>query len=528
MKIWSLVIALIFICSIGLFIAPGIAESRITAVYTNTGYSLALNDNGTVWVWGTATSSYSGNGVQPFGLHPIIMPGIDRAVAIAGYGQYPVVLKDDGTVWLLANYPDLENASLLASDTYKEPIQVPGLDNIVAIAGVGGNLLMLSKNGTVWEMADINQFGILGTAVPYFDGSYNVTIPNLTNDSSYNETIMQYYYMHPVQVAGLSDIKAVAVGDGHELALKSDGTVWSWGQNEVGERGDGTFIQHPNYGANGNPVPGMVKGLANVTSISAGYLFSVALENNGTVWTWGWNMYGELGDGIPGNVEVNRTTPVRVVGLTNVTDISSGRDYTLALKDDGTVWTWGEYDGYQLIDNEPPYYYIPTQVKNLSGIESISANQMNSMALDKTGVIWAWGDNEYGQLGDGKNGVDLYQYTPEPVPFSKALAGQAVEPSAPVSPSVQAIPTSTPTPDNNDIEYIAAVNDTIYSFTMHGLTAMDTKGARNGTFPYPASGHIVPGRSCRSGRTIAASTWARCSSRCPYLLPITATSIYIQ
>ena len=65
MKIWSLVIALIFICSIGLFIAPGIAESRITAVYTNTGYSLALNDNGTVWVWGTATSSYSGNGVQP-------------------------------------------------------------------------------------------------------------------------------------------------------------------------------------------------------------------------------------------------------------------------------------------------------------------------------------------------------------------------------------------------------------------------------------------------------------------------------
>ena len=81
---------------------------------------------------------------------------------------------------------------------------------------------------------------------------------------------MQYHYMHPVQVASLSDIKAVAVGDGDELALKSDGTVWSWGQNEVGEEGNGTSIQHPNHGANGNPVPGVIKGLANVTSISAG------------------------------------------------------------------------------------------------------------------------------------------------------------------------------------------------------------------------------------------------------------------
>jgi alpha-tubulin suppressor-like RCC1 family protein/predicted transcriptional regulator len=468
------------------------AESRITAVSANNGYSLALNDNGTVWVWGKATV------LSEEGLQPIIMPGVDRVVAIAGYGQYPVVLKDDGTVWLLANYPDFENVSLLANDTYKEPIEVPGLDNIVAIAGSddGNSLLMLSKNGTVWELAWINQFGILGTSVPYFDGSYNVTIPNLTNDSSYNLSVEQYYQMHPVQVAGLSNITAIAGGAGHALALKSDGTVWSWGQNDVGQRGDGTFIQHPNDDANGNPVPGMVKGLTNVTSISAGYLFSVALEDNGTVWTWGWNMFGELGDGIPGNAQMNSTTPVQVTGLTNVTAITSGEDYTLALKNDGTVWIWGEYDGYQLINNEPPYYYVPTQVQNLSDIVSISANWKNNMALDKNGVIWAWGDDEYGQLGDGRDGVDLYQYTPEPVPFSEALANQTVVPSTSVSSPEQPIQ-PTPTPSDNDIEYMAAVNDTIYSFTMHGLTALNSKGAPEWNISIPglwtySTGQIIP------------------------------------
>ena len=285
MKIWSCVIALVFVCSLGLFFAPGIAGSRITDV-SAVPSGIALNDNGTVWVWGSMRYD------DPTGLQPVIMPGVDHVIAISGY-MGPVVLKDDGTVWILANYPYFENASLLANAYYKEPVKVQGLDNIVAISG-GDSLLMLSKNGTLWAIGD-NQYGQLGPAVKYGDMNYRFSFT-------------------AIQVTGLSDIKSISSGYGHALVLKNDGTVWAWGENDMGQRGDGTILQYPNGNMNGNPTPGMVTGLTNVTSVAAGFSFSLALKDDGTVWSWGKNTFGQLGDGIPGNVEDHRTTPVQVEG----------------------------------------------------------------------------------------------------------------------------------------------------------------------------------------------------------------------
>ncbi len=98
MKIWSWAIALIFVCSLGLLITPGIAESRITDVSAAGGYGIALNDNGTVWLWGAIDQN------DNVGHQPVIAPGIDHVVAISLY-MYPAVLKDDGIVWVIADHP---------------------------------------------------------------------------------------------------------------------------------------------------------------------------------------------------------------------------------------------------------------------------------------------------------------------------------------------------------------------------------------------------------------------------------------
>ena len=113
------------------------------------------------------------------------------------------------------------------------------------------------------------------------------------------------------------------------LPLKADGTVWAWGKNGYGQLGDGTTTGHV--------VPARVAGLTGVVSIAGGALHSLALRSDGTVWAWGDNSVGELGDG----TTTLRAAPVQVAGLTGVVEISTTYYHSVARKSDGTVWTWG-------------------------------------------------------------------------------------------------------------------------------------------------------------------------------------------
>lgn len=115
----------------------------------------------------------------------------------------------------------------------------------------------------------------------------------------------------------------VAAGGCHTLTLKEDRTVWAWGNNYYGQLGDGTTT------SNNSPV--QVTGLTGVKAVAAGMLHSVALNEDGTVWAWGENYYGQLGDG----TTVNETSPVQVAGLTGVKAVATGDYHTLALKEDG-------------------------------------------------------------------------------------------------------------------------------------------------------------------------------------------------
>jgi alpha-tubulin suppressor-like RCC1 family protein len=201
----------------------------------------------------------------------------------------------------------------------------------------------------------------------------------------------------PVQVTGLTGVSAISAGDGHSLALMSDGTIRGWGQNIFGGIGSGDNLTH--Y------TPVNVSGLSGVTAISAGGLYSIALKNDGTVWAWGKNDVGQLGDG----TAIHRTTPVQVTGLTGVTAISAGQDHTVALKSDGTVWAWGGNDVGQLGDGTVTNRPVPVQVSGLTGVSAISSGEAHSLALLNNGTVKAWGANFFGELGDGST---THRYTP--------------------------------------------------------------------------------------------------------------------
>ncbi len=237
-----------------------------------------------------------------------------------------------------------------------------------------------------------------------------------TTDGSAPTTAHGTIYSSPVRVARSLVLKAIAYRTGyttsavttgeyrrvgvaagafHAVAVKADGTVWAWGGNTEGQVGNGT--------TNPGPAPALVAGLSGVVDVAAGYYHSVALVSDGTVWAWGRNLFGQLGDGTSNQ----QLLPVQTQGISGVTAIACGGNSTYALKSDGTVWAWGLNDQGQLGDGTETTQFSPVQVQGLSGIVAIAAGELHGLALASDGTIWAWGNNLYGQLGDGTTTTQL-------------------------------------------------------------------------------------------------------------------------
>ncbi len=185
----------------------------------------------------------------------------------------------------------------------------------------------------------------------------------------------------------------IAAGSGFSLYLKEDGTVWAWGGNSSGQLGRGTTSSY-SY-----DVPAQVTELSNVKSIAAGHVFSLALKNDGTVWAWGTNGNGQLG--LPHTATYYSATPVQVGGLSGIQAISAGYRFCLALDANGDVWAWGNNAKGQLGQPATETIHTPGKISGLSDIIAISAGYMHSLALDSSGRVWAWGSNYFGELGNG-------------------------------------------------------------------------------------------------------------------------------
>jgi len=195
----------------------------------------------------------------------------------------------------------------------------------------------------------------------------------------------------PVPVDSDTHWSAVDAGHAHVVGVKTDGSLWAWGDNQTGQLGDGTTISRQ--------TPVRVGTGTDWASVSAGSYFTSAIKEDGTLWTWGSNAAGELGTG--SDDSGTSLAPARVGTDTDWTAVSAGDTYMAAIKADGTLWTWGDNASGQLGDGSTTGTSTPVQVGTGTHWASVSAGEMSTAAIGTDGTLWTWGWNAWGQLGSG-------------------------------------------------------------------------------------------------------------------------------
>lgn len=281
-------------------------------------------------------------------------------------GYHSVFLDQAGHVWTWGNnqFGQLGNATTTANAT---PSLLSSLPTIAAVASGGGHTLALTTNGQVWAWG--------GNA----DNTLGVSTPSTIQTT-------------PLLIPELDHITAIAAGDGHGVALRSDGKVWTWGINQDGQTG---LTQATNH-----PFPEPVPTVDEVVAVAAGDNHTLVLRKNGTVWSTGFNDYGQLGDGTTGS----RSEFTQVKNLQHITSISAGESFSMALDTNGDVWTWGDNRlGQAGLDPQvTETVLLPTRL-NLPHTNpeyvSIAAGGSHGLAMNAVGQVFSWGYNYFGQLG---------------------------------------------------------------------------------------------------------------------------------
>ncbi len=399
-------------------------------------FSGAVKTDGTLWMWGAGLDGQLGDGVWDSQFSPVrigsatnwqsVSTGYYEAFAIRtdgtlwdSYGSYSqvgsatdwqsvwagtmhnVAIKTDGTLWAWGNnsYGQLGDgttvvqnapfkigapAILVQPATLLSPRGVAARFSVTA-AGSAPLAYQWRKDG-----ADLVDGGNLSGAA-----AANLVIAGSqpSENGAYSVVVTNAYGSVTSSVANLTvtdlAFRQVEAGDSHTVAIRTDGTLWVWGYNGNGQLGNGTLT------STNNPV--QVGSATDWQSVAAGYSHTLGLKNNGTLWAWGYNNYGQLGIG----TQITTNIPVRVGSDVDWQAVVAGNYHTLGLKSNGSLWAWG-YNNYgQLGLGTQTATNIPVQVGSDLDWRMVTAGGQHTLAIKTDGTLWAWGYNSYGQLGNG-------------------------------------------------------------------------------------------------------------------------------
>ncbi|MEX2237651.1 MAG: hypothetical protein WEB00_08970 [Dehalococcoidia bacterium] len=349
-----------------------------------------LSAPGVLRVWGEDASGQLGNGSPLMRKElPVAQGSLTNVIQVDAGTSHSVALLSDSSVvtWGDDDYGQLGDGFPLADQA--SPVMVEGLGPVKAISAGAYFTLALLKNGEVRAWGTDGE-GQLGNGAPAGNRAA------------------------PVAVDGLSDAVAISAGMEHAMALLSDGTVVAWGRNYEGQIGNGEFS------FDGVPAPVEVQGLSGVSAVSAAGYHSLALMDDGSLMSWGSDGTGQLGNGPSSSAD--QPLPGPVSGLSGVTAIDSGLQFSLALLSDGDVWAWGYDSNGQLGDGQNATVQpAPVQVSGLSDVRGIAAGSRASYAIAADSTVMAWGSDFYAQLGNGPG--DGSSTTPIPVLSLTGVSG---------------------------------------------------------------------------------------------------------
>lgn len=339
------------------------------------GYSIMLCDDSLVWAVGSNTIGQLGNNTTTNESTPIKVDGLTGIISVQAGASHSLALKSDGTVWSWGNNKDGQLGNSTTTESYV-PIQVPGLSNVVKIIAGGFHNIIIKSDSTAWIWGDNQLNQINGTSTdklfPIHGGINVIDIAAGYNYTArlYQDTIIDIRGIN-TNFLVLSNVVSLGSGEEHFFMIRSDSTVLAWGDNQYGQLGDGTTVSQ------GGSSAVQVSGLTNIISIVGGQRHSIALKDNGTVWTWGWNGMGQLGD----NTLIDKLTPIQVPGLDSVIEISAGTHHCMARRSDSSIWVWGNNGLGQLGNDTATNTTIPVQMM-LSCIPYQCTSQTYSSDLD--------------------------------------------------------------------------------------------------------------------------------------------------
>ena len=325
----------------------------------------------TLWTWGRNNSGQLGNNntTTPICTPVTTSSGGTNWKQVAGGNTYTSAIKTDGTLWIWGLNSDGQ-LGVIDTTQRNTPVQTSaGGTNWKQVAGGNNHAVAIKTDGTLWTWGS-GTSGKLGN-----NNFINIYTPVTT-------------------FAGGTNWKQVNCGDSHTAAIKTDGTLWTWGLNSYGQLG----INVAGAGTNKLTPVTTFAGGTNWKQVACGsFHFTAAIKTDGTLWIWGRGNGGQLGN----NTATTRCTPVTTfAGGTNWKQVSCGGGHTAAIKTDGTLWTWG-YNGYgQLGINDVTDRSTPVQTSSGgTNWKQVACGLNYTSAIKTDGTLWNWGKNNFGNLG---------------------------------------------------------------------------------------------------------------------------------
>ena len=403
---------LLVLAACQLFIGLNIEAEAVTPqIRLAPDHAVLLKGDGTVWQWGAVKYGRVKQTVGCVLSHdtsatPVPVNGVSSVTAIAVAGTQSIALKSDGTVWAWGPDPQMDMGygctNLAPYFKLWQVTETSGagglMANVTGIWGASGSFFARKSDGSVmaWGHNDMNK---LGVDVPAQSKKTAAPPPEVASVA----LPLPVIHLKNASPAAWPPIFPMLMTSGgtHSLALLPDRSVRAWGGAQYGERGDAAYGYAPYW--NGyvwydTPSTASITG---VTALAAGLYKSLAIKSDGTLWVWGCNQYGELGNAIDVGVAAPCShAPVRVNEISGAAAVATAGTHTAVLLANGTVWAMG-FNGGGLLGNDPVALarsYTPIQVTGLSGVTAIDAAGTCSVALKGDGTVWEWGncpDNTY-------------------------------------------------------------------------------------------------------------------------------------